>query len=173
MKKEVNNTWTETLREEASKKSSLKLLNTNECKIGSVHPIWRALNTPLAIQKATVKVKLAVQRYPIASSPTAGALHNNICPLCKKDEETIHHFVLTCPSLAKDRRPYLSAILAHHRDHRVSIDPDSLISTILDPTNCPKNAQMNQTTTNLLYKLHNTRSVLLGGGSCYRMAAGK
>ena len=81
VKKAVNNAWTVKLQEDAQAKTSLKMINISACKIGCIHPVWSNLKNPLSVQKATVKAQLLTQRYPLATSPTAGRHKCDMCPL--------------------------------------------------------------------------------------------
>ena len=73
VKKAVINYHTVALQKDAAGKTSLQYLNITACSLETVHLTWKNLSSPLDIQKATVKAQLLVKRYPLATSPTAGA----------------------------------------------------------------------------------------------------
>ena len=166
----VTEQWTITLQQEAIEKSSLQFLMTDLCAIGYIHPIWEDRNA-IAIDKATVKAQLLVRRYPLATSPTAGANRSNICPLCKLEDETPAHFLLYCPAMAKERKGYLNRVLNTCRTYRLSIDPIDIVKVILDSNHLPvPDARFEEMTRNMVFKLHGKRSVLLGSGSVFKLA---
>jgi hypothetical protein len=173
VKRAVCDEWCRKLQEEANNKSSLQLLNIDRCELGRVHPVWENLNA-MEIDKATVKAQLLVKRYPLATSPTAGTLRVDTCPLCKEDSETTTHFLLQCPILREDRLPYLMKILENCRLYHLSIDPIDLTKIILDSSYLPIPDQKHEAICrNLIFKLHHRRSVMLGGGSVYKLARNK
>ena len=83
----VADEWTKILQEEALEKSSLEFLNVEMCSVKLLHPVWEDLNA-IDIDKATVKAQLLIKRYPLATSPTAGANRSEMCPLCKEEPNT-------------------------------------------------------------------------------------
>lgn len=96
----VSKVWEEKLKEEALKMSSLSMLAVDTCKMGCVHRAWRLEGkSSLEVAKATVKVKLLIQRYPLHSCRTAGTRYNGHCPLCQNQSESIEHFLFHCPAL--------------------------------------------------------------------------
>ncbi len=169
VKRAVYKKWTKDLYEEASEKSTLKYLKLSTCRMDKIHPTWSELNCPLAIEQATVKTLLLVQRYPLTTSPFAGTRAADKCPLCKEEPETLMHFILHCKALHKARLKFLHRILQTCREHHISVDPDSLIRVILDSTHLPiYSRQHEDTCRQLIFKIHTTRSVLLGGESGYK-----
>jgi hypothetical protein len=165
VKSAVYGTWDKDLREEASSKSTMQYLDLDHCRIGRLHPVWKELSSPLDIQKATVKAQLLVKRYPLATSPTSGARRLMICPLCGEEDETTEHFVLTCQTLRDVRTPYLLHILETCRSRSISVDLISLTSMIMDSSKL-SNHELH--TRNFLFKLHITRSKLLGAAWGYK-----
>ena len=93
----INSVWTDRLRNEAHKKSTLKHLNINTCTADYMHPVWLDISSGWTSGK--LPAYLAI--YPLAScylSLTAGPNTLNICPLCKTEPETTIHFLLHCPA---------------------------------------------------------------------------
>lgn len=135
------------------------------------HPIYDNINSILDSNKAAVHAKLLTGRYPLTTSNTAGTLQCASCPLCQQGPETTAHFVLHCDALASARRCYMRHILDTCCTHSLSIDPDDLIQIVLDPATLPAPDKLHVINTrNLLFKLHSTRSVTLGGDSGYKLA---
>ena len=161
--------WSNQLKEDASSMSTLALLNLDACYLGHLHPVWCGLSSAHDILKATVKAQVLVGRYPLATTPVSGRKSTGTCPLCKKEPETLTHFLFQCPELAEVRRPYLCRILEACRLHGVPIDPNNLLKYVLDPDTCSE--WHNVITRNLLFKLHHTRAVKLGGNSAYKLSS--
>ena len=170
----VLSTWDKLLHEQADTKSTLSLLNLDTCKLGALHPVWQDLSSPLEIQKATVKAQLMVQRYPLATSPTAGVKRTETCPLCKREDETTLHFLLYCTCLADDRYPYLVRIFNICREHRIPIEPEVLVRIILDSSHLQVPMKgLEELSRNMVFKLHHRRAIAMGGGSAYKLAHNK
>ena len=166
--KSVNTYWTKSLQDEAKQKSTLEHLRLEACTIGQLHPVWQNLSSPLEIQKATIKAQLLIKRYPLTTSPTSGIRTDETCPLCKEEKETTAHFILQCKELHSARRPYLVRVLSRCRQLRISVDCESLTNIILDSNHLPKtDVDHEELCRNMLFKLHNVRTKILGGGSSY------
>ena len=168
IKSAVNKKWTEQLCKEAEDKSTLKYLNLSGCQVDRMHPIWSDLKCPLDIEQATVKALLLVQRYPLTTSPVTGTRACAMCPLCQEEPETLMHFLLHCTALQQVRTKYLQQVLNTCRQHKVSVDPESLIRIILDSTHLPTyNPYHEKTCRQFIFKIHSIRSVILGGEAGY------
>jgi hypothetical protein len=173
VKTTVLSQWTESLAEDAKTYTSLKFLNLDDFSLNSVHPIWRYnLYNALAVQKAGIKARLLVQRYPLSTSSFAGKKKRELCPICSEAPETLTHFLLHCPKLSVNRLPYLSRLLNSCRSQMLDVSPESLIHLILDPSNFldPKHKLLpwfEEITRNLCFNLHHKRSQYLNGGSSY------
>ena len=69
MDKHVSAYWVDKIKLEASEKSSLKFLNTQNYKIGEVHYLWKNAGFNLmAIKKAGFKAKLMTDTYVLQSN---------------------------------------------------------------------------------------------------------
>ena len=140
------------------------------CSLSQVHPAWQNLSCPLSVRKATIQVLLLTQRYPLTASQAAGCKQRDTCPLCNEEPEDTEHFLLQCTSLAQTRLPYLQRILETCREAQLSIDPGSLVCIVLDSNHLPGSIPGHQELCrNFVYKMHHKRSLLLGGGSAYRL----
>jgi hypothetical protein len=174
VKAAVHAYWTHQLHTEAKGKTTLELLNIHACNTVDIHPAWKDLYCPLSIHKATAKVKLLVQRYPLSTSHTAGHMKSDTCPLCRKEPETVTHFLLHCDTLAEARRPYIHRVLETCRRLGVSVDPETIVKIILDYNHLPEaDSEHEVTTRNMIFKLHSMRAVVLGGVSGYKLAITK
>ena len=174
VKAAVHAYWTHHIQVEALEKKTLVLLNIHACNTIDIHPSWKDLHCTLSIHKATAKVKLLVQRYPLSTSHTAGQKKSDLCPLCKVEPETVIHFLLYCEILVEARCPYLQRILETCRRFRVSVDPDTLVKIILDNNHLPEDDKDHEVTTrNMVFKLHSKRAIILGGVSGYKLATTK
>ena len=97
-----------------------------------------------------------------ARQPTAGNNRTETCPLCKDGEETTSYFLLHCQALLEARQPYLPEILNTCRNNSISIDSDTLRKKIFDSTYLPsRDDNYEKTCRNMIYRLHNARSLLL------------
>ena len=163
--------WTDKLQDAAREKSTLRYLNIEFCKISYLHPAWQGINCDLDIKKATVKAQLLVQRYPLATSPTAPGNRSDVCPLCRDAKETTVHFLLQCPCTMQARLPYLKRVLSTCRTHKLSIDPDNLARVFLDTTSLSHDdLDHERLCRNMVFKIHHWRALLLEGDSAYKLA---
>ena len=170
VKDAVHTTWTKRLKESARDMTSTQFLNLNACSTDHMHPVWQNLSSQLCIRKATVRVLLLIQRYPLATSPLAGNKRSDMCPLCKTEPETVTHFVLRCKMLCQTRVRYLNHILNIYRSYKLSIDPETLIRVLLDSTYLPdENLEFERLCRNFIFKIHDRRSVILGGCSEFQI----
>jgi hypothetical protein len=176
VKSAVLNHWTASLRDDAQRMTTLAYLKLDCCHLGKMHHTWHALHNKLVIRKASVKSKLLVQRYPLTTSHTAGMKKAPLCILCHQDEETTLHFILHCPTLQQARHQYLPLIMDITRKYRINIDPTNIVPIILDVNHLPSEVStsdrsyLETTSRDLLFKLHDRRSILLGGASAYKRA---
>ena len=148
--------------------SSLKYLNLESCRVGHPHRIWSDIRNPLDGRKASVKARILTQRYPIATSHTAGPRKSENCPLCQNAIETTEHFLLKCPESAAVRKEYISNILLATGNSLINPDSDLLLQLIIDPSLYNQSNQIQRTTRDLTFKLHNFRSLHVRGVSGYR-----
>ena len=169
VKEAVHSWWTDKLRVEAALKSTLEYLNIDHARTDTLHPVWYDLTCPLSIKKASVKALLLIQRYPLTTSPTAGTRRCDTCPLCGQEPETVIHFVLQCPSLAKPRARHLKPILDTCRHYNIPVDCETLIRIILDSTYLPQlDMEHERRCRNFLFKIHSVRAIKLGGETEYK-----
>ncbi len=169
VKTAVHDKWTQQLREDAEKKSTLQYLNLSQCRTDKLHQVWRDLSSPLAIEQASIQALLLVQRYPLTTSAITGTRRCDVCPLCKEEPETLSHFLLHCTALQNHRFYHLLKILDTIRKYSLSVDPENVIRLILDNSHLPEqNPSFGDLCRGLVYRLHSRRSVLLGGDSGYR-----
>ena len=168
--------WTDKLQDEAQQMSTLAYLKLDASDLGKLHSTWLELHNKLDIRKASVKAQLLVQRYPLSGNHTAGERKSTQCILCHQCEETTAHFLLHCSALYQARQLYLPRILDSLRRYRISVDPPNLVLILLDTNHLPSDVRSNDRAAHetlsrdLIFKLHSTRSILLGGTSAYQRA---
>ena len=102
--KHVSAYWVDKIKLEASEKSSLKFLNTQNYKIGEVHYLWKNAGFNLmAIKKAGLKAKLMTGTYVLQSNRAKFNQYSvdPTCLLCGDDAEDMIHFLLKCQCLSE------------------------------------------------------------------------
>jgi hypothetical protein len=157
----VYDVWTARLKEESQDMSSLKFVNMEHLYIGKMHKsLLNAMDTH-SVHKITVATKLLVRRYPLSSNQTAGKRKTDLCQLCKTGEEDELHFILHCPKLLHARLPKLMKILEYIKLHGLSIDPDKLVTYVLDPVGSQLPKDLIDLSRDMLYALHINRVNLL------------
>ena len=131
----INNYWQNQLKEEAAEKDTLKYLNTEACKVGKVHPVWRCGTDPMQATMAATKTRLLVQRYALTGTHCAGKNRRDHCPLCDGPPETLAHFMLECIHLHEDRTPHLTKIKKELESLKYkTTDQEELLQILLDPS---------------------------------------
>ena len=111
--KHVSAYWVDKIKLEASEKSSLKFLNTQNYKIGEVHYLWKNAGFNLmAIKKAGFKAKLMTGTYVLQSNRAKFNQYsvNPTCLLCGDDAEDMIHFLLKCRCLSEPRDQFMEKI---------------------------------------------------------------
>ena len=170
----VQEYWNEELRNDAASKSSLKYLNINACKIGTVHPTWDTVESNQRdVYRATIKTKLLTGTYNLQGNRAKFNQFNidPTCLLCDGDPETREHFLVCCPKLQQQREPFLKQLEAECENMypgswaNIAISPTSLTQLILDPTHftCYPNLHVHTEPISrmLTYRLHVTRTAII------------
>ena len=163
----VNAYWTNELQLQSKDKKTLEYIDLQNMRCGQTSNVWQHSADPLDAHMATVKARLLVQRYPLGYSHCAGTRKSDQCALCGGESETIEHFLLHCPSLGKTRNKHLKAIELLSREESICIpdESDSTVRFILTPALFVSERLVplfEQATRRLIYRLHCTRSSLLG-----------
>ena len=167
LKSAINQFWEKELRRKAAEKSTLKLLNAEACAIGKIHPIWSCHSDPIEVGKACTKARMLVQRYGLYGNHSAGLKKSPKCPLCEGPEETMVHFILTCPALTTTRQPHLTKLCSILDDFFfLPADDDDLVKVILDSSTISWAPEQDRhaiefISRDLCYKLHEERSILI------------
>ena len=170
--------WDETLKKEASTKSTLKYLNTQACSVMKPHPCYLTTPTdPLKVTMTAVKAKLMVQRYPLTASHASGKHKQDLCPICHVAPETLHHFLFRCKPIGQQRGQYTSHIQNILSERKLIVPPlvssslDWYTQLILDPSMLTEDLEVilkiEDVSRQMVYNLHHKRAVALGGGSKY------
>ena len=111
--KHVSAYWVDKIKLEASEKSSLKFLNTQNYKIGEVHYLWKNAGFNLiAIKKADFKAKLMKGTYVLQSNRAKFNQYSvyPMCLLCGDNAEDMIHFLLKCRCLSEPRDQFMEKI---------------------------------------------------------------
>ena len=164
IKKAIEDHWLVELQTEAATKSTLRYLHIESCKFGRIHPIWRY--TPynrVAILQASVSVKLLVGRYHLQDDLNKFRKGTELCPLCRKESETAHHFLFDCMKLDVARQKYLPQLqtLAMRMSSEenwqiIEKSPTLLMQLILDPER--SNLQLDPSE---IYRIYNLSRLML------------
>ena len=66
---------------------------------------------------------MCTELYPLMSCRTAGDKYGNMCFLCNQQEETLSHFLLSCPCLPHTRSNYMNKIskISHHDIYTLNV----------------------------------------------------
>jgi len=168
----VGTFWMEDLKTRARTMKTLTHLEFEDAKSGQVAHVWRHNSDPLEAQMATVKARLLVQRYPLGYSHCAGLKKTKVCALCGENEETIEHFVLVCTTLSKSRDRYVVKLKSMLVEHSITacMTGEMWLTVVLTPSKIVGEdlaPMYEQLTRRLIYKLHVTRSALLGSPMRY------
>ena len=144
MDKHVSAYWVDKIKFEASEKSSLTFLNTQNYKIGEVHYLWKNAGFNLmTIKKAGFKAKLMTGTYVLQSNRAKFNQYSvdPTCLLCGDDTEDMIHFLLKCWSLSEPGDQFMekiSSILTEYQgtkeQKQIFKDFDLLAALILDCT---------------------------------------
>jgi hypothetical protein len=159
----VNYYWSTRVKAEASQKSTLRFLTTENIDKPDLHPhtIWSSTEmTSRDIQRAFIQAKMSTDTYILQAhrSIYSDRTESAICPLCNLAPEDLTHLLVSCPDTQ------------HHRDWfttNTGINPDNpkLAQIILDPTNFSgiyDNSNLHFMTRLLCFKIHHHRATKLG-----------
>ena len=171
----VNKFWMEELKERAREMTTLEFLDVDNCNPGQLSSVWMHNSDPMEAHKATVKVRLLVQRYPLGYSSYAGRNKKDTCALCSGSAETIEHFLLICPALSNSRQGYIRRLHELLLNNDIPATDETLIALILSPTRVVDGDVIplaEKLSRQLVYKLHCTRAALMGSPQRYGVLKG-
>ena len=103
----VKKYWSETLRLEATEKSTIQYCNISCLGIGQTHPVWDSLeSTRLEVRRGVVKSRIITGTYIVQSTRAKFNQYqiDSTCPLCHLEEEDIIHMLLRCSVLHSVRK---------------------------------------------------------------------
>ena len=119
---------------------------------------------------ASVKANLLLQRYPLSSSHCAGKNKNEVCQLCGNGAETI----ISWSHSVSDEKSKSYLINIYHLLFESGLEfpsnEDDVARLLLSPsTAVPENDihLFEKLSRRMIFKLHNERTVLLGGQNVY------
>ena len=175
----VNAYCDEESRLEAGTKSSLRYLNTDDFRIGAMHPVWSTLNGSCQqVEMAAVKARLLRGTYILQANRKFDV--DPTCTMCGDEPEDRLHFILQCKCLTEVRQHHVRKLQhliqgIYPRDITESIIGNqsvpfqlildcthgSLSSLKVDPPLCNLSNVMEPATRIMCYSLHVKRASLL------------
>jgi len=176
--KRVNIYWAERITFEAKAFNSLQHLHCFY-RIGQCHPIAKTHTANRRdISRIPTRLKIVTGSYILQTKRAVFNKNNGnaTCNLCKKNEETLDHFILTCSKLDSIREPLLVKIINTcsqlFAKHKIVVKLD-LLTLIVNPyyycANLISNSLINEIGVyleplcrTLCYSLHTERYKLLG-----------
>ena len=180
IKKEINAFWHFKNVNEIQGKSTLRYLKLQEGSTKYPHQLWLGSKTsPRVSHKSIIKAKILTDTYRLQSNKAKFNKYevDPTCILCKKDSETLEHFVLNCEALKEKRDPYIDNILRSIQNSDIdtrsidTLDKRKLMELILDCSSIPftQNKRQNDLTRmqiesigrDLLFTIHSHRASLL------------
>ena len=96
-------------RAEVNEKPSLKYVNPDSFKVGSVHPVWATVRNSITDNmRAQLKCKLLSGTYTLQGNRAAFNQYtvDATCKLCLAAPETRQHFVAVCMDYSVEREKY-------------------------------------------------------------------
>ena len=96
-------------RAEVNEKPSLKYVNPDSLKVGSVHPVWATVRNSITNnRRAQLKCKLLSGTYTLQGNRAAFNQYtvDATCKLCLAAPETRQHFVAECMAYSVEREKY-------------------------------------------------------------------
>ena len=117
-------------RAEVNEKPSLKYVNPDSLKVGSVHPVWATIRNSITDnRRAQLKCKLLSGTYTLQGNSAAFNQYtvDATCKLCLPAPETRQHFVAECMTYSVERERYTEKL----RNNPAL--PDELKHDLLNP----------------------------------------
>lgn len=110
----IDSYWNDRLQEDATDKSSMNHMNTNEMRVGKTHQVWSTLSTNCReITQAGVKARLLTNTYVLQSNRAKFNQYkvDDTCLLCENEPEDRCHFLLRCSALEAPRTHHLKQLM--------------------------------------------------------------
>ena len=111
VKEAVNKYWTESLKNEAYEKSSLRYLNIDSMKMGETYSLWKSLDSIVSdVRKGTIKCRMLTGTYMLQSTSHKFSKANvsATCKCCGLYDEDLAHMLLESPAFIHQRKPIYS-----------------------------------------------------------------
>ena len=136
-KETVTSDWLQKMKENASSKSSMRLLDLQHVSFSAPHHLWPSRGaTSKTRVAASYRAKFIAGSYILQSNR---ARFNQFkvdptCPLCGNGSEDMTHLLLVCPRLQQSRTRHLNKIktLMHKLHIDIPTDKDELAYTLLN-----------------------------------------
>jgi exonuclease III len=112
VKNSVASYWTRELLRKARLQSTLKYINLENCKIGTIHQVWDTVTDARDATRASAKVKLLTGSYTLQANKAVFNQFqvNKTCLLCDDGPEDRKHFLVDCIKLRDVRNNYISEL---------------------------------------------------------------
>jgi hypothetical protein len=125
------------------------------CSVGRIHPVWKNLDTPMDIKRATTKARLLCGVYILQSNRAAFNQFrvDPTCPLCRQGNENLRHFLLACSALHAARTKRITKLHVLELTMTDVLDSSSLPDSIVH--------RFEQESRKMIQRLHGTRSELI------------
>ena len=170
VKKFIDLSWDENLKEDASTKSSLQYLDIESCSVSKPHAIWGAAQYSIVDSRmAVIHARLLLGTYTLQANRANFNQHavDATCPLCNSGPEDRQHFILHCDTLKDNQELHLQDIIKHIKGWDC-LHPNTKLQLILDSNKhkylvLPRYKTINlyPIATRLIYSLHVARTRLL------------
>ena len=173
VKQAVNKYWTESLKNEAYEKSSLRYLNVDSMKMGETYSVWKSLDSIVSdVRKGTIKCRMLTGTYMLQSTSHKFSRANvsATCKCCGLYDEDLAHMLLECHAFIHQRKPIYSQFktkvincIGAQYWRELFNNRDSLVKLILDCSRYsiikekPECRELLNTSAALIYRLHVTR----------------
>lgn len=104
--------WKEYIQQQANTYSSL-LFQTQEWSFETAHPLISSIsNSPQDVYRSTTKIRLVTSSFRLQASRLQfnQTTPDKTCLLCKRDDETLQHFLMECDATSAIRSKYLAEL---------------------------------------------------------------
>ena len=105
--KAVNKFWSKQLVSEIKTKKSLKYLPVDNLRIGSIHLVWRSLDSTVPdVRKGITKARILTGTYLLQKNRNSfsGGTVDPVCRHCRLEDEDLLHVLARCPAYFEIRK---------------------------------------------------------------------
>ena len=102
--KAINSYWTRHFVNDIRSKKSLCYLQTRSLRIGTVHSVWKGIETVREVKRCIVKARILTGTYTLqAHRYIFSGKVDPTCPHCQLEPEDLRHMLCRCPAFYEDR----------------------------------------------------------------------